>query len=152
MRELKAHTFKWRIAFQFKTSQYVNVFLIFYTKRVKIMRKLSLISLVLIFIGQSENAYCMKSVNPKSQEDSPVEEKKIVRKGFRPAQQFSERKEEASYGAIHQPVKELPLLHDQERNMDYYGTNLTDASRNNQVQIAPDPIVIDENAVIFTSE
>lgn len=152
MREFKTHTFKWRIAFQFKTSQHVNVYLIFYTKRVKVMRKLSLISLILIFIGQTENAYCMKSMNPKSQEGSPVEEKKIVRKGFRPVQQFSERKEEPSYDAIYQPVTELPLLHDQERNMDYYGTNLTDASRNNQAQIASDPIAIDENAVVFTSE
>ncbi|MBX9839598.1 MAG: hypothetical protein K2X69_14935 [Silvanigrellaceae bacterium] len=116
------------------------------------MRKLSLISLILIFIGQTENAYCMKSMNPKSQEDSPIEEKKIVRKGFKPVQQSSERKEEASYYTIPQPVTEIPLLHDQERNMDYYGTNLTDASRNNQTQIAPDPIVIDENAVIFTSK
>lgn len=116
------------------------------------MNKIFLITFFAFLVGQIEDSFAMKCMTYSPQDHSPREEKKIVRKGFKPPQQspVMNADKSPSRSPSHRTETDSTLLYDPERNMYYYGVNLSDAAKAKDIKTYATPSTEDENKVVFS--
>lgn len=104
-----------------------------------------LIVIVCLCMGiQSEPGVSMMDVD-----SSPTQHKKIISKGFKPSSSI--HKETSTFSKKQTSFDEEILLYDDQRDMYYYGKNLSEAAQKKDEAI-PSSEVIDPNGIIALQE